>query len=130
MDLLLNFIVQLPEYCCQNQTFQHILVVIDWLTKRQIYEPFETLATIKFIAAMYKRVFLSYKFSTSIVNDQKNLMSSVLWKQLCQRFGINIKFFLAYHLEIDGQTENVNKLIKNYLQSYISYLQDNWIDHL
>ena len=57
-------------------------------------------------------------------------MTSALQKQLCQRLGINIKFFLAYHLETDGQTKSPNKVMKNYLCAYISHLQDNWIDHL
>ena len=79
---------------------------------------------------MYKLVFSSYRFLISIVNDQDDQMTSILWRCFCQRYGINIKFFLAHHLEIDGQTKNANKVIKNYLRAYISHLQDNWVDHL
>ena len=70
VDLLLNFIIQLSECRRQNWTFQHILMIIDHFTKRQIYEPLKMLATSKFIAVMYKRVFSFYRFSISIVNDQ------------------------------------------------------------
>ena len=57
-------------------------------------------------------------------------MTSTLWRCLCQRYGINIKFLLTHYLETDGQTENANKVMKNYLQAYISHLQKDWIDYL
>ena len=57
-------------------------------------------------------------------------MTSVLWRYLRQCYGINIKFSSAHHLKTDGQTKDANKIMKNYLQAYISYIQDNQIDHL
>ena len=57
-------------------------------------------------------------------------MTNALQKRLCQRYGINIKIFSAYHLETDSQIKNVNKIIKNYLRVYISHVQDNQVDHL
>ena len=36
----------------------------------------------------------------------------------------------AHYPETDGQTENANKVIKNYFRVYISHLQDDWVDHL
>ena len=83
------------------------------------------LTTSKFIVAMYKRVFLSYGFPILIVNNQKSQINSVLWKQLCQCFSINLKFSSAFYPETDSQTKNANKVMKNYLRAYISHLQDN-----
>ena len=57
-------------------------------------------------------------------------MTSTLWRRLCERYGIKVKFSSAHHPETDGQTENANKVMKNYLRAYVSYLQDDWIDHL
>ena len=57
-------------------------------------------------------------------------MTSTLWRRLCQRYGINVKFSSAHHPETDGQTENANKVMKNYLRAYISHVQDDWVDHL
>ena len=57
-------------------------------------------------------------------------MTAMLWRQLCKRYGINIKFFSAYYLETDSQTESTNKVIKNYLHAYIAYTQNDWVDHL
>ena len=60
-----------------------------------------------------------------MVNDQEGQMTVMMWKQLCKRYGINIKFSLAHHPEIDGQTKSANRVMKNYLRAYIVYTQDN-----
>ena len=57
-------------------------------------------------------------------------MTSTLWKRLCKRRGIKVKFSSAHHPETDGQTENANKVMINYLRAYISHTQDDWVDHL
>ena len=130
MDLSLDFVVNLPEYCRRNQNFQHILVVVDRLTKQRIYEPLEGLSTSEFIEAMHRHVFSAHGYLFSIVNNCEGQMTSKLWRRLCERYSIRIKFSSAQHPETDGQTENANKVMKNYLQAYVNYAQDDWIDHL
>ena len=125
LDLSLDFVVQLPECRRRNHLFQHILVVVDRLTKQRIYEPLESLSTSEFIDAMYRRVFSTYGYPLSIVSDRGGQMISTLWKWLCQRYGINVKLSSAQHPETDGQMENANKVMKNYLRAYISHMQDD-----
>ena len=115
MDLSLDFVVNLPHCQRQNQTFQHILVVVDRLTKQKIYKPLETLHTGEFIEAMHRRMFSAHSYLLSIVNDRGGQMTSTLWKRLCERYGIRVKFSSAQHPETDGQTKNANKVMKNYL---------------
>ena len=57
-------------------------------------------------------------------------MTATLWRQLCKKYGINIKFLSAHHPETDDQTESANRVMKNYLYTYIVYTQDDWVDHL
>ena len=128
MDLSLDFVVELPE-CHRGKTFWHILVVVDRLTKRRIYKPLKSLSTAEFIEAMNRRVFSTHGYPLTIVNDRGGQMTSKLWKRLCERHSIRIKFSSAQHLETDGQTENANKVMKNYLQAYVNYAQDDWVDH-
>ena len=37
---------------------------------------------------------------------------------------------MVYHPQIDGQTERINQEIGTFLQYYVNYQQDNWIDWL
>ena len=121
MDLLLDFVVKLPKCCRRNWVFQHILMVVDRLTKQWLYELFETLHMSEFIDAMYYCVFALYKFPLTMVNDWREQMTATLWQRLCKRYKINIKFSSAHHPETDGQTKSANKIIKNYLRAYIAY---------
>ena len=104
--------------------------MVNRLTKQRIYKPLESFSTSKFIKAMNHWVFLSYGYPLTIVNDRKGQIISTLWRRLCERWGIKIKFFLAQHLETDEQTKNANKVIKNYLRAYVSHTQDDWVDYL
>ena len=72
MDLLLDFVVQLPKCYGQNWMFQHILVVVDRLTKRRLYKLLETFKISEFIDAMYCWVFALHKFLLLIVNNHGN----------------------------------------------------------
>ena len=130
MDLSLDFVVNLPQCRRQNRTFQHILVVVNRLTKQRLYEPLEGLTTSEFIEAMHRRVFSAHGYPLSIVNDRGGQMTSTLWKRLCERYGIKVKFSSAHHPETDGQIENANKVMKNYLRAYVNHTQDDWVDHL
>ena len=112
MDLSLDFVVNLPECRPQNQIFQHILVVVDRLTKQRIYKLLEGLSTSKFIETIHWRVFSAHGYPLSIVNDRGGQMTNTLWKRLCERRGIRIKFLSAQHPETDGQTENADKVMK------------------
>ena len=39
---------------------------------------------------------------------------------------INAKYFTAYHLKTDEQTEHPNAIMKHYLQAFVNYMQDDW----
>ena len=78
MDLSLDFVVKFSKYCHKNRTYQHILVIVDRLTKCCLYKPLKTLQTIEFIDVIYQKIFAMYSFSLTIVNDQGNQMTSIL----------------------------------------------------
>ena len=121
IDLSLDFVVKLLKCRQQNHVSQHIFMIVDQLIKQWLYEPLETLHTSKFIDAIYCHIFSLYGFPLTIVNNHESQMTATLWRWLCKRYRINIKFSLAHHSETDGQTKSVNRVIKNYLRAYIAY---------
>ena len=62
-----------------------------------------------------------------IISDRGPQFMSHLWKRLFQTLGTSTKFWTAFHLESDGQTERVNQILEQYLRCMISYQQDDWI---
>ena len=83
--------------------------------KQHLYEALKTLKTAEFIDAIYKRIFATYEFPFTTVNNKGCQITSTLWKQLCSRYSISIKFSPAHYPETDGQTESANRVMKNYL---------------
>ena len=44
--------------------------------------------------------------------------------------GIKSNLLTAYHPETNSQTEWVNQILEQYLQVYINYQQDDWVNLL
>ncbi|EFZ03020.2 reverse transcriptase [Metarhizium robertsii ARSEF 23] len=66
----------------------------------------------------------------SIVSDRGPLFVSEFWKAVCHRLQTNISLSTAYHPETDGQTENANAFLEQYLRQYVSFAQDDWDEWL
>ncbi len=41
------------------------------------------------------------------------------WTLLMKKAGTKLKFSIAFHLQIDGQTQKVNGLLNQYFHNYI-----------
>ena len=82
------------------------------------------------LEVLKRRVFSTYGLPNSIVHDRGTQLTAHLWKRICQRLGVKSKPSSAHHPETDGQTENANKVMKNYLRAYVRHAQDDWVDYL
>jgi hypothetical protein len=51
-------------------------------------------------------------------------------KGLYQNLGIEANPSTAYHPQTDGQTEQVNQELEEYLRIYVNERQNNWVDWL
>ena len=49
-----------------------------------------------------------------------------MWDRFCQILGVKRKLSTAYHPETDGQSENTNQWVEQYLRMFMDYDQDNW----
>jgi hypothetical protein len=46
--------------------------------------------------------------------------------ELCKGLGIKRNISMAYHPQMDGQSERANQWLEQYLRIYGNYQQDNW----
>ena len=51
-------------------------------------------------------------------------------KEFTKALGTMRQLSTAYHPQIDGQTERINQEVGTFLQYYVNYQQDNWIEWL
>jgi hypothetical protein len=67
-----------------------------------------------------------YGLPQTIVSDRDVRFTSYFWKTLWHMVGTKLKFSTAYHPQIDGQTEVVNKSLGNLLRCLVSDHNRNW----
>ena len=81
---------------------------------------------IKVIKVFTQNVFKLHELSDTIISDYKSQFIMIFWKTLCTQLEIDSQLLTACHFKTDDQTENTNAIMKQYLQMYCSYLQDDW----
>ena len=129
-DLFLNFVVKLPKCHRRGRIYENILMIVNRLTKRRLYESMTEIKIKAVLKILERRVFSTYDLSDSIFHDRNTQLVTHFWKRICQRYDIKSKSFSAYHSETNNQTENANKIMKNYFRVYVKHTQNDWVDYL
>ncbi|KAL2005341.1 hypothetical protein VTN00DRAFT_2552 [Thermoascus crustaceus] len=64
------------------------------------------------------------------VSNRDKLFTSGFWQTLTHQLGTKHKLSTTAHPQTDGQTEQMNQTLEQYLRCYINYQQDNWVELL
>lgn len=104
----MDFIDSLPY----SQGYSVILVVVDRLTKYAYFLPLShPYTTVSVVVVFTSQVFKLHGLPSTIVTDRDVIFTSNFWKELFKLQGTKLHFTSAYHLQLDGQTEVVNKCV-------------------
>lgn len=77
-----------------------------------------------------KHIYCHWGPPSTIMSDQGLQFVSDFWEEFCQILGVQLKLSITYHCVIDGQTRIANQHIVNYLQPFVNWYQDNWLELL
>jgi hypothetical protein len=66
----------------------------------------------------------------TIVSDRGSIFVARFWEQLHECLGTHLIQSLAYHPQVDGQTERVNQIIEYMLHSCVLNDDPKWDKHL
>lgn len=126
-DISIDFVGPLKEINGINC----IAVVVCRLCKERHYIPCHTkMKATDFVTLFIREIWRLHGLPDSIVSDRGPIFVSELWRAVCHRLGVRLSLSTAYHPETDGQTENANAFMEQYLRKYINYAQDdvyNWL---
>lgn len=115
-DISLDFIIGLPSF--QNHTA--VLVVVDRFSKAVHFGMLPTNFTAAKVADLFaKMVCRLHSMPKSIVSDRDPIFLSRFWQELFRLSGTKLRISTAYHPQSDGQTENVNKALQQYLRCFV-----------
>ena len=106
-DLLMDFVTGLPiSTDWKRDSYDSILVIVDWLTKMVHYEPIKISINAPGLAeVILDAVVRHHGLPDSIMSDRGSLFTSKFWSSLCYFLGIKRRLSTAFHPQTDGQTE-------------------------
>lgn len=124
----MNFVTELTFSAnWKRETYDSILIIIDWLTKMVYYElGMVTIDTPALAEVIINKLVWHYGISDSIVNDWNSVFISKFWFLLCYFWEIKRKLFIVFHPQTDGLIERQNSTIDADLQAFDNFEEDNW----
>ena len=102
----MDFVIGLPILTdWKGDSYNSILVIIDWLTKMIHYEPVKiTINASSLAEAIIDIVVRHHGLPDLIVTDKSSLFTSKFWSSLCYFLDIKRRLSTTFHLQTDGQT--------------------------
>jgi len=125
--LTVNFITKLPVVAGKDA----ILVVCDRLSKMTHFVTMTEGTTVEGLARLFRdNVWKLHGLPESVVSDRGSQFAAELTKELNRMLGIRTKLSTAFHPQMDGQTEQMNQELEQYLQFFIEHRQKDWPEWL
>ena len=80
--------------------------------------------------AFFQEIVRLHGISESIVSDHDPVFTSHVWWDLFRHAGVQLRMSTAFHPQMDGQTEAVNKTITMYLRCLTGDCPRDWLKWL
>jgi len=111
------------------QGYNAILVVYNYFSKMVHFIATTEKTSAKGLAKLFRdHIWKLHGLLESIVLNRGVQFAVEIIKKLNQLLEIQTKLSTAYHLQIDRQTERINKELEQYLRVFINYRQEQWLD--
>jgi len=119
----MDVITDLPNSEGDNR----ILIVIDQLTKMAHFLSCTKERNARqFSEGLGTEIFRLHGVLKEIITDGGSIFTSDLWKETTKQLGIERRLSTAFHPQTEGQTEQTNSTLEQYLSAYVNDQQDNW----
>ena len=128
--IAIDFVVDLPPSMMDGTEYRNILTITDRLTKLRHYVPCTDMDSISTAKLFYRHVYSRFGIPDTVVSDRGPQFTSVFMKRLYERLQIKRSLSSAFHPESDGQSENTNQIMEQYLRAYTDWLQTDWVEWL
>ena len=129
-SISVDFITPLPPTTYYGRTYNHIMVVVDRLSKKKKFVPLQSLDVEAVVQAFIECIWREEGYPAEVISDRGAQFTSHFWKRLCERIGTRPKLSSSHHPETDGQTEIANAALKQFLRAFVHYDQGNWAELL
>ena len=108
-----------------------ILVVCDRLSKMTHFVATTEGTSAEGLARLFRdNVWKLHGLLESVVSDRGPQFAAELTKELTWMLGIQMKLSTVFHPQTDGQTEQMNQELEQYLQFFVEHRQKDWPEWL
>jgi len=115
------------EKLSSSSGFDTILVIVDCLSKQAIFIPtYNTITSAELAHLFVIHVFSKHGVSSHVTSNHGSEFVSHFFCSLGTALDMRLYFTSRYHLEANGQVEQTNQTLEQYLRVYCNYQQDNW----
>jgi hypothetical protein len=123
-EIAIDFIIGLPR---AQSGYDSIWVIVDRLTKVAHFIPVKTTYSGPQLAELYmSMVVCLHGVPKKIVSDRGTQFTLKVWERLHETLDTQLCFSSAYHPQTDGQTERVNKVLKDMLRACALQYRRSW----
>jgi hypothetical protein len=126
--ITLDFITKLPT-SEENDT---ILTITDHdCSKAALFFACKETITAEEVAELYsKHMFPHYGIPRKVISDRDPRFTGRFTTTLCAKLGIKQNLSTVYHPQTDGQSEQTNQWLEQYLRIFGNYSQSDWANWL
>ena len=126
-DITMGFIEGLPPSNGKSTIF----VVVDRLSKSTHFLAMSHPYTAKMVAEKFvEGIVKLHGLPKSIISDRDAIFISHFWREFFKMSGTELHMSSAYHPQTDGQSEVVNRCVKQYLRYFVSQQPRKWSSFL
>ena len=119
----IDIIRELPE----SNGYNAILVKVDRFSKLIIVIPTNMELTAHGTAYIYHdHVWSKHGLPCKVISDRGSQFTAQFIKDLHKLTGVVANLSTAYHPQTDGQTEQINQEVEQYLWLFVNHRQSNW----
>ena len=112
----------------KSEGYTKIWVIVDRFSKMAAFFPLKTEEHIKELALTFlKEMWRPHGLLETIISDRDSRFTSKFSMILMEQLQVKLNVSTSFHSETEGQTEQVNQTLEQYLRSYCSYYQDDWV---
>jgi hypothetical protein len=129
VNISMDFVLGLPR--TKKKGSDSIFVIVDRFSKMAHFIPYHKTDDATNIADLFfKEIVRLHGVPRSTVSDRDVKFLSYFWKVLWGKLGTKLLFSITCHLQIDGQTEVVNRTLTQLLRIVIQKNLKTWEDCL
>lgn len=119
----MNFFIDLLSLA----TFDVIYIVVNWLTKMIHFILYKKVIFGKEMIMFFLVIYIDIMaYINEIIFYWGPQFISKFLKSIFKILKVDTKLFSTFHLQTNGQIEQVNQVLEQYLQHMINYCQDDW----